>query len=145
MYMPVVHANQLLTINVWYIFTVWTISLIIYGRKNWIEFHIHQQGHFAVSGLSSLHIPRRMGRPGVCNQKKQVLAQGLFAITKLLAQDSQLLAQVLPYIRRAYKSEVFSEAKGEFIDFTPISRYQFLPDQIMDRFPFYRHYAMLLL
>ena len=43
-------------------------------------------------------------------------------------------------------SEVFSEANfAEFIDVTPISLYQFLPDQIMDRFPFYRHYAMLLL
>ena len=80
---------------------------------------------------------------GCAIRKKQVLAQGLFAITKLLTQDSQLLAQVLPYIRHAYKSEVFSEANlGEFIDFTPINRYQFLPNQIMDRFPFYRHHAM---
>ena len=30
----------------------------------------------------------------------------------------------------------------EFIDVMPISRYQFLRDQIMDRFPFYPHYAM---
>ena len=42
------------------------------------------------------------------------------------------------YARLAYKSEVLSEANfGEFIDVTPISRYQFLPDKIMDRFPFY--------
>ena len=34
---------------------------------------------------------------------------------------------------------------GEFIDVMPISWFQFLPDQIMDRFPFYRHYALALL
>ena len=84
-------------------------------------------------------------KQGCAIGKKQVLAQGLVAITKLLAKDSQLLAKVLSYIV-AYKSEVFSEANfGEFINVTPKSRYQFLPDQIMDRFPFYRHYTMLLL
>ena len=77
---------------------------------------------------------------GCAIRKKQVLAQGLVAITKLLAQDSQLLAQVLLYYILAYKYiGPFSEANfGEFIDVKPLSRYQFLPDQIMD-------YAMLLL
>ena len=51
------------------------------------------------------------------------------------------MIHLVPYIL-AYKSEVLSEAKGEFIDVTPISRFQFLPDQIMDCFPFYRHYAI---
>ena len=47
-------------------------------------------------------------------------------------------------VRLAYKSEVLSEINfGEFIDVTPISRYHYLPDQTMDRFPFCRHYAML--
>ena len=82
----------------------------------------------------------------MCNQKKQVLAKGLVAITKLLAQDSQLLAQELLYIH-AYKYLEHTSRKyfGEFIEVTPISRYQFLPDQITDSFPFYRHYGMLLL
>ena len=50
-----------------------------------------------------------------------------------------LLLLILPYIythlqiRRAYKSELFSEANfGEFIDVMPISLYQFLQDQVMD-------------
>ena len=54
------------------------------------------------------------------------------------------MIHLVPYIL-AYKSEVLSEANvGEFIDVAPISRYQYLPDQIMDPFfPFYRHNAML--
>ena len=80
---------------------------------------------------------------GCAIRKKQVLAKGLVAISNLLAQDSQLLAKELPYICRAYKSWVFSVANlGEFIDFRAISRYQFLPNQIMDCFPIYRHYVM---
>ena len=47
-----------------------------------------------------------------------------------------MVAPSLPYIL-ANKSEVLSEANfGEFIDVTSISRYRFLPDQIMDHFLF---------
>ena len=68
---------------------------------------------------------------GVQLEKKQVLAQGLVARKKLLAQDCQLLAQALSYIL-AYKYvapiswKYFLKANfGEFIDVTPKSQYQF--------------------
>ena len=46
---------------------------------------------------------------------------------------------------RTYKSEVFFEVNfGEFFDVMRMSWYQFLLNQIVDRFPFYGHYAMFL-
>ena len=38
---------------------------------------------------------RRNTQSGVCNYKNKLLAQGLVAVTKLLARDCQVLAQVL--------------------------------------------------
>ena len=65
---------------------------------------------------------------------------------KIMPCLSYALIYTLLWVRRAYKMEVLSEGNfGEFIDVTPTSPYKFLPDQIMDRFPFYRHYAMILL